>query len=156
TLGDLAARSSAELSSGKRMGRETQSTLIQAISTHLARVREALPVASAPGLDAGAEDERWAQALSSIAASRAEERRTMTDTGLLESWRALLSTLPLSRRMVIERRAGLGGHPEKLSEIGDAMGRSRERMRQLEEDALGRLAREEVWLAQIRRRVSLA
>jgi len=49
----------------------------------------------------------------------------------------------------VERRSGLVGEPETRLEVGDELGISRERVRQLEGQALARLAREEPELAAV-------
>lgn len=68
---------------------------------------------------------------------------------LANDWRRLfvesLAKLPLRERMVLTQRAGLVGPPPKLSELGESFGVSRERVRQLEVNALGTLRRESVW-----------
>jgi DNA-directed RNA polymerase sigma subunit (sigma70/sigma32) len=54
----------------------------------------------------------------------------------------LLSQLDNKERIIIERRFGLGDHePQTLAEIGADMKLSRERIRQIEERALGKLRR---------------
>lgn len=51
-----------------------------------------------------------------------------------------LSALPFEERRVLLLRFGFCGLPQTLEEIGDALGRSRETIRQLEGQALARLA----------------
>jgi RNA polymerase primary sigma factor len=52
----------------------------------------------------------------------------------------ILSTLPIRLRQIIEARFGIGGQaPVTLAELGKKMGITRERVRQLETRALGRL-----------------
>src|SRR2546427_5075813 len=59
-----------------------------------------------------------------------------------EQLQSLLSQLDDKERFIIERRFGLGDRePETLAEIGSEMKLSRERIRQIEERALGRLRR---------------
>ncbi len=50
-----------------------------------------------------------------------------------------LQRLPLRERTVLRRRFGLDGAPETLAEIGEAMNLTRERIRQIEARALGKL-----------------
>ncbi len=59
-----------------------------------------------------------------------------------EALREALSELPEREREVIKRRYGLNGErdPESLDEIGRRLGLTRERVRQIEAEALGRLA----------------
>src|SRR5262245_17449554 len=59
-----------------------------------------------------------------------------------EQLQTLLSQLDDKERYIIERRFGLGDRePETLAEIGSEMHLSRERIRQIEERALGKLRR---------------
>jgi RNA polymerase primary sigma factor len=61
---------------------------------------------------------------------------------LAEHVHALLETLPERERMILRRRFGLDGRgPRTLQEIGEAAGVSRERIRQLEVEALRKLRR---------------
>jgi RNA polymerase primary sigma factor len=58
--------------------------------------------------------------------------------------RAALATLPERQRAVIERRYGIAGEePESREEVARAFGLTRERIRQLETEALDRLALEQ-------------
>ena len=59
-----------------------------------------------------------------------------------EQLQKLLSQLDEKERLIIERRFGLGDRePETLAEIGSELNLSRERIRQIEEQALGKLRR---------------
>src|SRR2546426_8420044 len=59
-----------------------------------------------------------------------------------EQLQKLLSQLDEKERLIIERRFGLGDRePETLAEIGSELNLSRERIRQIEERALGKLRR---------------
>ena len=59
-----------------------------------------------------------------------------------EQLQTLLSQLDEKERVIIERRFGLGDRePQTLAEIGSEMNLSRERIRQIEERALGKLRR---------------
>src|SRR5215467_9742538 len=59
-----------------------------------------------------------------------------------EQLQTLLSQLDDKERLIIERRFGLGdSDPQTLAEIGSEMHLSRERIRQIEERALGKLRR---------------
>jgi RNA polymerase primary sigma factor len=59
-----------------------------------------------------------------------------------EALRDALDELPDREREVLKRRYGLNGErdPESLEEIGRGLGLTRERVRQIESDALQRLA----------------
>ena len=61
-----------------------------------------------------------------------------------------MSALPERERHVIERRFGLNGHAAAtLADIGDDLGVSAERVRQIEEQAKQRLRRSPLRLAQL-------
>jgi RNA polymerase primary sigma factor len=76
-----------------------------------------------------------------------DETVTPVDEALIaqsfeEQLQSLLSQLDLKERVIIERRFGLGDRePQTLAEIGADMNLSRERIRQIEERALGKLRR---------------
>jgi hypothetical protein len=61
-----------------------------------------------------------------------EARRAAWSEGLLSSWKAWMRDLDAIPRMVLARRAGLAGEPETLDSIGETLGVSRERIRQIE------------------------
>jgi RNA polymerase nonessential primary-like sigma factor len=76
-----------------------------------------------------------------------DESVTPVDEALIaqsfeDQLRVLLSQLDDKERFIIERRFGLGDRePQTLAEIGADMHLSRERIRQIEERALGKLRR---------------
>lgn len=62
---------------------------------------------------------------------------------LAKKARAALRTLPERERLILINRFGLAEKDEKtLEQIGKLLGLSRERVRQLEKDALGKLRRQ--------------
>ena len=81
------------------------------------------------------------EAVDPVESADAEER--------VETVRLALDSLRPREREVVERRFGLVGEPETRLEVGDELGISRERVRQLEGQALARLAREEPELAAV-------
>ncbi len=56
--------------------------------------------------------------------------------------RRVLRTLPERERVILERHYGLSGEPQTLQEIGEHLGLTRERVRQLEAHALATLSQE--------------
>jgi RNA polymerase primary sigma factor len=56
--------------------------------------------------------------------------------------REAISRLPDRERHIVERRFGFGGESASLEKIGEELGLTRERIRQLEANAMARLARE--------------
>jgi RNA polymerase primary sigma factor len=53
--------------------------------------------------------------------------------------REAIAALPERQRRIIELRFGIGGEPKALEAIGKELGITRERVRQLEAEALARL-----------------
>jgi len=75
----------------------------------------------------------------------------MPDGGLLACWRTLLEAVDPNDRMILTRRSGLESEPSTLQEIGDVLGVTRERVRQLQDKALTRLLRRS-WAPETRER----
>ena len=128
-----------------RLGREpTRDELAEATGLSQAHVDEALDVAEARvslNQTVGAEDEGELGELFSdpSADDPAEEAfQSLERLGIRRS----VATLPEPQRRVVELRFGLDGDPQPLESIGKELGISRERVRQLEADALEQLADE--------------
>lgn len=88
--------------------------------------------------------------------ARMEVVRQSTDAGFLESWKNLLQDQEAVRRLVLTLRAGFGSRPETLQAVGEMLGVSRERARQLEAYVLQDLRRERAWIEEVRRRIDEA
>ena len=128
-----------------RLGREpTREELAEATGLSKAHVDEALDVAEARvslNQTVGAEDEGELGDLfrDPNADDPAEEAfESLERLGIRRS----VASLPERERRVIELRFGLDGDPQPLESIGKELGISRERVRQLEADALAQLADE--------------
>lgn len=63
----------------------------------------------------------------------------LLDRSEIEQIRALLGSLNDRERMILRARYGLGGREESLRDIGERIGLSGERVRQIEQRALGKL-----------------
>ncbi len=128
-----------------RLGREpTREELAEATGLSQEHVDEALDAAEARvslNQTVGSEDEGELGDLFSDpgAADPAEEAlQSVERLGIRRS----VASLPEPERRVVELRFGLDGDPQPLESIGKELGISRERVRQLESDALARLADE--------------
>jgi RNA polymerase primary sigma factor len=123
-------------------GREpTRGELAEATGLPLRHVAEALdavgvPVSLNQSLGAEGEDE-----LGAILADRtAADPSEMVEERLRdEQARRLLDALPERERRILELRFGFNGNSRTLEEIGKEIGLTRERVRQLERQALARL-----------------
>jgi RNA polymerase primary sigma factor len=128
-----------------RLGREpTRDELAETTGLSKAHVDEALDVAEARvslNQTVGADDEGELGDLFSdpSADDPAEEAfQSLERLGIRRS----VAGLPEPERRVVELRFGLDGDPQPLESIGKELGVSRERVRQLEADALAQLADE--------------
>lgn len=108
-----------------------------------AQVREMLALERAPrSMDEpvqGAEGELGAfgELLADPLAAEAYEQ--LLDHSEIEQIRALLSSLNDRERMILRARYGLDGPEQSLRDVGERIGLSGERVRQIEERALGKL-----------------
>jgi RNA polymerase primary sigma factor len=132
------------------LGREpTREELAEAAALSLRHVEEALDAAEAPvslNQRVGSEDDGELGELFSdpSAGDPAEEATASLER---QEVRRALAALPEPERRVLELRFGFDGETASLEAIGKELGLSRERIRQLEDGALVRLA-EELDLAQ--------
>ena len=128
-----------------RLGREpTREELVEATGLSKAHVDEALDVAEARvslNQTVGAEDEGELGDLFRDPSADDPAERAFESLERLGIRRSVAS-LPERERRVIELRFGLDGDPQPLESIGKELGISRERVRQLEADALAQLADE--------------
>jgi RNA polymerase primary sigma factor len=69
----------------------------------------------------------------------ADAYEQLLDQSEIEQVRALLGSLNERERMILRARYGLDGPEQSLREVGDRIGLTRERVRQIEERALGKL-----------------
>jgi RNA polymerase primary sigma factor len=135
------ARRRLELELGRTPTREE---LADATDLPLKHVDEALDAAAAPvslnqrvGSD---EESELGDLFEDGNAGDPAEEATSAVQG--EEIRRAVSRLPERERRVVELRFGFDGEPESLERIGNELGLSRERIRQLEADAFERLASE--------------
>ena len=125
------------------LGRDpTREELAEATGLSLQHVDEALDAAEAPvslNRSIGSEEDGEFGDLFAdpSAADPAEEA---AETLRRRSIRQAVATLPERERRVMELRFGFDGEPASLEQIGRELGITRERVRQLEAEAFGRLA----------------
>ena len=128
-----------------KLGRKpTREELAEAAELSPKHVDEALDAADAPvslNQRVGSEEEAELGDLfeDPSADDPAGEALSSLERGAI---RATVARLPERERRVIELRFGLDGDPKPLETIGKELGISRERVRQLEEDALAKLSAE--------------
>jgi RNA polymerase primary sigma factor len=128
-----------------RLGRApTRAELAQGAGLSLRHVDEALDVASAPtslNQSIGSEDDgELGDLFSDPNASDPDEEAV--DALQRRSVRRAVASLPERERRILELRFGFDGEPASLEAIGAQLGLTRERIRQLERDALAKLTDE--------------
>jgi RNA polymerase primary sigma factor len=128
-----------------RLGREpSREELAEASGLSLQHVDEALDVAEAPvslNQSIGSSDDgEFGDLFSDPSASDPEEEAA--DAFRRQAVRRAVAALPERERRILELRFGFDGETESLEKIGKELGITRERVRQLERDALARLADE--------------
>ncbi len=133
-----------------RLGREpTREELAEAAGLSLAHVEEALDAAEAPvslNQRIGSEDDgELGDLFGDPSASDPEEEAA--DSLRRREIRRAVATLPDRERRILELRFGFDGEPRSLEAIGAELGLTRERIRQLERDALAKLTEELAGLA---------
>ena len=87
---------------------------------------------------------------------RVEAARARAGIGFLEGWKTLLQDHEAVPRMVLTLRAALGGRAEKLQAIGELLGVTRERIRQIEARTIEDLRQERLFLEEARGRFDAA
>ncbi len=124
----------------------TDAELVAAVGctvAQLATAREAERLAHVASLDArqGDDDPEAREAHELVADPAAEDVAEASLAALqAEELRGWLSRLPRRSRLIVERRHGLhGGEPETLQQIAQSIGLTRERVRQLEAEAMAHL-----------------
>jgi RNA polymerase primary sigma factor len=126
-----------------RLGREpTREELAEAAELTLRHVDEALDAAEAPvslNQRVGVEEEGELGELFGDPLAADPEDEAVDSLRRLEV-RNALSRLPERERRVLELRFGLDGDPQPLETIGKELGISRERVRQVEGEAMAQLA----------------
>jgi RNA polymerase primary sigma factor len=128
-----------------RLGRQpTREELAEAAGLSLTHVEEALDVAEAPvSLNqtiGSEEDGELGDLFGDPNASDPEEEAA--DALRRRTIRRAVASLPERERRILELRFGFDGEPASLEAIGKELGLTRERIRQLERDALAKLSGE--------------
>jgi RNA polymerase primary sigma factor len=128
-----------------KLGREpTREELAEACGYSLLHVEEALDAASAPvslNMAVGSEgDGEYGDLFEDPTA--ADPAESAVDSVQRQAVRRCVSKLPELERRVLELRFGFDGEPASLESIGKELGISRERVRQLEGDAMAHVADE--------------
>jgi RNA polymerase primary sigma factor len=125
-----------------QLGREpTLEEIAAEAGIPLDQAREVRAVPRATSLDAPLGDEDDAVVGDLVAGDGPLPEEIVEESLRSESLAAALEALPERHRDVIVLRYGLDGDPRTLEEIGRELGITRERVRQIEVEALNRLAR---------------
>ena len=126
----------------QQLGREPSAVEVAAtLERDEAEVRDLLAVAArADAADRAADRAEGMMDESVAAQAAAEPLRAVAGQELRASLEASLEALNPRQREIICRRFGLRGHePQTLEEVGDAVSLARERVRQIQLQALGRM-----------------
>lgn len=133
TLRDLALWHPLQLMQEKNVGRgtvgEARSNLEKRTGRRWEELHRALIAGPAPELPT----------LEELRAREKEERERGWSEGFFSALRGMFVDLDTIPRMIITRRAGLGGSPETLEDIGATLGVTRERVRQIEKKTWDRI-----------------
>jgi RNA polymerase primary sigma factor len=128
-----------------RLGRKpTREELAEEAELELVHVEEALDAVQANvslNRPVGSEEDGELGDLFGDSAAVSPEDEAVDSVRRREVRRAIES-LPERERRIVELRFGIGGEPQALEAIGKELGITRERVRQLEADALDKLERE--------------
>ena len=128
-----------------RLGRQpTREELAEAAGLSLTHVEEALDAADAPvslNQTIGSEEDGELGDLFADPNASVPEEEAAESLRRREIRRAV-ATLPERERRILELRFGFEGEPASLEAIGEELGLTRERIRQLERDALAKLSGE--------------
>ncbi len=145
---ELAALPVQEFKLPKRMATYCDRQELHTLAELIAIPRSKLVESRNLGLTSVAQTER---AIRDVIANL-ESHRNLWSKGLLPSWESALRHVPPTARLVIRRRAGLDGPAETQAMIGDFLGVTNVRVRQIETKHVERLRRQGAWLDFVRQR----
>ena len=151
TLGDLARWRPLDVMQAENMGRTTVGAARELLEGQVGRRWEEIQRALEAGV-AGPQlsvEERRAEAEEALQrrlTSEREERERLYGQGFFAVLKGLFVELETVPRMIVTRRAGLGGQAETLEEIGSTLGVTRERIRQIEKKTWERLQKTHGWV----------
>jgi hypothetical protein len=96
------------------------------------------------------------QTLEVLDAAIEEFEQPVQDDGLMSGWRRLVQRLPALQRMILVRRSGISGQRETLESLGETLGLTRERVRQIEARCLEEIQNRSALIRALQQRLSQA
>jgi len=151
TVRDLVALDPRALIARKNVGRKTIRDL-KGLLAHAFGLRWDGPQTAAPAPDPPPPAASPPPEAPRLSLNERRAARLAAHASLVEFWRTAAQRLDATAALVLDQRAGLEGPPKRLHEIAKALGRSKQRVQQIEDGALRIVGEEGTLFAAIERR----